>query len=170
MKGMIPGTHIYWSEYTCNHCGKLPPDFYNEDGEISIEYVMLFRIFEFVREGIGKPLKITRGYSCTDHQIYLYLHAIRKKYHNLNGEKIIQIGNDPTITPYSAHIFGLGLDVLPKNKEDREKVIGLLKQAKPLPRIGHKAYENNKYPHIHFDIAYMMTPRYSKKLRKGAKW
>jgi len=163
MKGYIPGTHILWSEYACKHCGELPPNFYNEDREISIEIAVLFNIFEQVRKMYGHPISVTRGYSCLEYQEKIYLNKIKAIYGDLS--EVFRIIRDPNITPFSVHSFGLALDIQP-SKRDIPDVVKLLKAAEPLPRIGWKGYQS----HIHFDLGFLIVPSYSKHLRRGAEW
>ena len=168
MNKVFPGTHIYEVEYRCQCCGKLPPNFYI-DGEISIEYVIIFSSFEQMREGYGAPLKITRGYSCTQHQLHIFLKEVRKKYGDLSDENIIKIIKETSMTPYSVHPFGVALDIQPPIK-DFLKVVDLAKRVKPKLRIGWKSYQTNPRPHIHIDAGWMICPKYSRKLRQGAEW
>lgn len=166
----IPGTHILWSEYKCKCCGRLPVGFYSNPDEISIEYMMLFKGFEFIRARLGnEPLSVTRGYTCEEHQIEIYLELILKKYKELTRNNISKIAWDKTMTALSIHLFGLALDILPK-KEKRVEAIKAAKQFSPKFRIGHKAYEDNDNPHIHTDLGHLITPKFSKKLREGAEW
>jgi uncharacterized protein YcbK (DUF882 family) len=141
--------YILEVEYRCNHCGALPVDFY-KDREISIEYISLFESFGRIREEYGKPIPITSGYRCTEHQIYLYEQGISS-------------------TPYSTHIFGLALDLCPP-KEDIEKIVKIASKIEPKLRIGWRKYLNSAIPHVHIDNAYLIIPRYSKNLNPGVKW
>lgn len=168
MDKLIPGTHIYWVEYRCQHCGKLPPDFYVRiDGkEINLKYMFLFSAFEWIRgEYDNKPIPITRGYSCTDQQLFIFLSKVRKKYGGkLDQATILKIAADPTMTPFSEHVFGLALDLKPPS-EDLPEVLEIARRARPKLRIGF-------YPgsHIHIGVGYRISPRYSRKLREGAEW
>jgi hypothetical protein len=65
MSKYIEGTHITWDEYKCRHCGALPPDFY-KDGEISVEYYMIFQAFELIRGAWGEPITVNSGYRCLE--------------------------------------------------------------------------------------------------------
>jgi len=166
----IPGTHILWSEYRCSCCGRLPTGFFEVDDGISIEFMMLFKSFETIRKKLGnKPLRITRGYTCPEHQIEIYLQQIIKKYGSLSFGKIPEIARDKTITPFSVHPFGLAFDILPKT-DQRQKLIEEARMIKPKLRIGHKVYEGNENPHVHIDHGHMITPKFSEKLREGAEW
>lgn len=156
MSDYVPGAHILWNEFSCHHCGALPPDF-RKEGEITYQYRLLFEIFEAARELYwkqfpGSGLPISSFYRCTDHQMKLYL---TKK----------------SSTPYSVHVFGLAIDVQPREK--KRGCLALVKILKKLPfdlRIGWKDYLEKPWPWVHFDIGYIIEPRYSGMLRKGAEW
>jgi len=165
MDQLIPGTHIYWAEYMCTCCGKLPPDFETDNQK----YWAIFGCFEDIRRLYGGPISISRGYSCTKHQLFIYLHQVLNKYKDLNTETIIQIINDSTMTPFSTHPFGVALDLIPPI-EDTPRVIEIAKNVRPKLRIGYRAYSTNKRPHIHIDLGHLINPRYSEKLREGAEW
>jgi len=165
MDKLIPGTHIYWAEYRCDCCGELPPDFDIENKN----YWLLFGCFEDIRRAYGSPIYISRGYSCSKHQLFIYLSLVLKKYKSLSDETIIRIINDSSMTPFSVHLFGLALDLVPP-KEDIPEIVKIAKRVKPKLRIGWKAYQGNQRPHIHIDLGYLMNPRYSKHLREEAEW
>ena len=171
MDKAIPGTHIYWVEYRCLCCGSLPPDFYldKKTKEISALYQVLFDCFEQIRQAQNEPILITRGYSCTKHHLYLYLERLRRTYTYLTKEKILAIIKNKGLTPYSTHIFGLALDLLPQPK-DISRIVEIAKEIEPKLRIGYKGYRDNKYPHVHIDLGYKMYPRFSKHLRENATW
>jgi len=170
MNKYIPGTHILWSEYKCKCCGRLPVGFYSDPGEISIEYMMLFTGYESIRSGLGdNPLPVTRGYTCEQRQIEIYLGLILKKYSELTKDNISKIAWDKTITALSIHLFGLAFDIFPPRKK-RDKAIELARKFIPKFRIGHKAYEDNENPHLHIDLGHFITPKFSEKLREGAEW
>lgn len=155
MPDYIPGTHILWSEFACRHCGQLPPDFQKD--LISMEYQSIFSVYEMVREEYvdlypESCLPISSFYRCTDYQLRLYL--ISKSE-----------------SPFSVHIFGLAIDVQPK--EGKKGCLALVKILKALPykvRIGWRQYLGADRPWVHFDVGYMIVPRFSEKLREGAEW
>lgn len=179
MEKYIPGTHILFCEFRCHHCGGLPPDFHDRDGQTSEYYGLLFSVYEQIRKGYGQPLPISRGWSCGDHQLFIYLSKVRAKYRQLDKETILRVIQDASITPFSTHLFG-ALDLAPKPANWRQLDEGKLKEAvrreclkvaeearmaKPRPRIG-ASYGT----HVHIDLGYMIRPRYSAKLRAGAEW
>ena len=130
---------------------------------------MLFSSFEEIRKKYGKPIIITRGYSCTKHHLYIFLRKIKQKYPFLSEEKILEIIKNKGLTPYSVHIFGLALDLLPPEK-DTQKVVGIAQRVKPSVRVGWKSYRKNVRPHVHIDRGFKIMPRYSRHLREGAEW
>lgn len=167
MADFFPGTHIYIAEYRCDCCGKLPPDFYikvNGKPYINPTYQLLFYQYEKLIKEYGERIPIGRGYSCTKKQLYIYLNGILMKYGEKWRDKIVDILNDKTMTPFSVHPFGLALDV-GNERFDLAKIASILKRFKPKPRIG-SSYKS----HVHFDHGWKVTPRYSRKLREGAKW
>lgn len=179
MDRYIPGTHILWVEFRCHHCGGLPPDFYDRNEKISGYYRALFSVYEQIRKGYGRPLPVSRGWSCDVHQLFIYLTKLYEKYMTINPELILRIVQDPTMTPVSTHLFG-ALDLAPKPRDmermDRDeareavkkeclKIVEKAKKAKPRPRIG-----GSYGAHVHIDLGYMIMPRYSAKLRPGAEW
>jgi len=150
MSKQFPGIHISREEYCCKCCGQLPPDFYNEENEPSIEYILLFNCFEEIRQIYGKPIPISSGFRCVSHELELFArHEIQ--------------------SPVSVHIFGLALDIVPP-KEDIEKVVKIARIVTPTPRIGWHDYLPHPTPHIHLDVGWMIIPRWSKDLVKGVEW
>lgn len=150
--GYIPGTHILWSEYRCRHCGALPPGFYNpEDHEIAIEYMFFFGIYENLRAEYGDKLPWSSGYRCPIHQMNLYKAGL-------------------STTPYSVHMFGLAGDLKCKDTMMAEKIVSILRKLKSKPRIGWKTYFNKPNPWVHFDVGFLITPIFDKKLKRGKEW
>jgi len=179
MERYIPGTHILWVEFRCTHCGGLPPDFYDRHNIISEYYRLLFSVYEQVRKGYGRPLPVSSGWRCGEHQLFIYLTKLYKKYGTLSLDTIVRIVQDTTMTPFSMHLFG-ALDLAPKPKGWKQmdeirlretvkkeclKIIDEARKAKPRPRIG-----GSYGTHVHIDLGYMIRPRYSAKLRPGAEW
>lgn len=162
--------HVDISEYKCRCCGALPPNFMR-DGEMSIEFTVLFRCFETVREILGgNPIPIGRGYSCPNHELQIYTKMMRDKYGDdyvMHIAEILKAGTG--ITPYSTHIFGLALDVSPKVK-DIENFVRAARVFKPTPRIGWKAYLKNDKPHCHIDFGFLIEPAFSLSLKSGIEW
>lgn len=167
MADFIPGTHIYVAEYRCDCCGQLPPDFYidvDTEQYVHPTYYILFQDYEKLIETYGERLPVGRGFSCPKKQLTIYLNNIYQKYGLDWHNQIIEIINDKTITPFSTHMPGLALDV-GNPRYDLEKIAEILRSFKPMPRIG-----SSYISHVHFDHGWKWMPRYSKKLRKGAKW
>jgi hypothetical protein len=174
MERYIPGTYILWAEYRCHHCGRLPPDFFAETGVVSPKYMALFNAHSRIRERYGRPVAVGRGYTCEDHQIYIFLHKVMEKYGSqLDPETIIQILNDSTMTPFSIHVFGIALDMSPLKKgltpaqfqEELAKLRRIILKTEPDLRIG-RSYST----HVHVDRGFDIDPKYSEKLRRGARW
>lgn len=94
VKGYL-SKYLLFSEYTCPHCGKFPPDFNIRD--LAKPFSTLFNIADAIREIYGYPIPM-HGYRCLKH--------------NANV----------TDTEYSVHPFGLALDMKGKAKELAEIV------------------------------------------------
>jgi len=157
-------------EYKCRCCGAYPPDF-KKGGELSIEYIMLFGYFDEIRTAYGRPIPISSGYRCPNNERRLYLENLTAKYPNLatNAKQRAAAACDPLITPFSAHVFGLALDlVVPTDMI--KALVNVIEQETPKLRLGWRAYLDNSVPHVHIDTANLVLPRYSKNLRPGARW
>ena len=162
-------TKIRIIDYRCECCGGLPPNLY-VDREMSIEYALFLNAYKLICDEYGKEIPITRGYSCSKHNTFIFLKKVKDKYGPLNDEKIIQIINNSSMTPFSVHPFGLALDIQPDNKEEIEKVVKIAKKIKPKLRIGWRGYLSNVRPHIHIDMGFLITPRWSNALIEGMEW
>ncbi|MCM8782395.1 MAG: D-Ala-D-Ala carboxypeptidase family metallohydrolase [Candidatus Omnitrophica bacterium] len=127
-------------EYICRHCKAYPPDFTLIPGS---PYSMLFDIFDSLREKWGKPILISSGYRCQAHNA--------------------KIGG----APLSIHLFGLALDLMFKNIEERIKFQALVEKEYPELRRG--TYKDR--PHIlHIDVGYLIYPRATDKWTQGVEW
>jgi hypothetical protein len=151
---MLIFDYIHDYEFRCSCCGKFPPDLYDENGEITPYYLLLFKLFVLWREAWGKAINITSGWRCSHHQLYLYMKGI-------------------STTPYSAHLFG-ALDCKFASKEEALRALDVLRRVvkendMPMPRIGWKSYLG-KTNHIHIDYAFIVCPRWDEKLKEGAEW
>jgi uncharacterized protein YcbK (DUF882 family) len=148
----IPGTHILWKEFKCRHCGKLPPGFYfyDDDGEqrVSLEYTMLFDIFEELRKKIGHPLTITSGYRCHTHEKNMFIDAVKS-------------GGTDSKAYISAHLFGLALDIKCNSFLEQTKMVEICRAITPRPRIGWQVYKSQGQKLIHIDVAYLIVPPYA---------
>ena len=78
--------HFKAKEFVCKHCGKVIID------------SRLIELAERLREHLGKPLVITSGYRCPEHNR--------------------RVGG----VPDSPHVKGLALDVLTESSRDRFKI------------------------------------------------
>ena len=153
MSKYIPGTHILWSEYSCNCCSKLPPYFehYNTWGEIPRNNKLLFMAFEMYRSQLGEGRKITSGYRCPLYQARL---------HNA----------DKTPAPISEHNFGYALDIDCKDEDDVREAVRILKGL-PIPlRIGWQSYLAKGMTFVHIGIGYLIDPAYGRNLREVMEW
>lgn len=160
MSKRIPGTHILLrEEYACKHCGALPPAFYDEEFELGLEYQVLFRAFEFIREGRGgKALAVNSGYRCLKHEQAMYDAWVK------GGKK----GAPKAFT--SVHLFGLALDLQATSKADQMGIVELARLVKPAPRIGWKQYRDAGSLLVHIDYGYLISPIYSKDLDRGVEF
>lgn len=141
---------ITHQDYKCNHCHKLPPDFYSDDGGLSGEtpviYQGFFGAYEKFRVPWGKAINWTSGYRCP--------------YWNN------QVGG----SPISIHIFGLAGDLECENNDELEGLYKCILTFNPELRLGKYRQKGDRKPFIHFDIGYEIIPRLTKKWRKGARW
>jgi hypothetical protein len=148
--------HISKSEYSCQCCGAMPPDFYDhETGEIMPAYIFLLGTFEKIREQYGAPIPISSGFRCTRNELMLY--------HRLIAQGV------STASPFGVHIFGLALDIQPP-KKDILKLVEIIKKTTPRLRLGWKMYLANQNPHIHIDAGFLIEPRYGLNLIPEAEW
>jgi hypothetical protein len=155
----VEDTHILLSEYACKHCGALPPGLRDLDGDIHIEYQVLFRAYEQIREKRGGvPLAVISGYRCEAHQQAEYDAWV------LGGEK------GAIHALFSVHLFGLALDLGAVSKVDQIGIVKLARELKPQPRIGWKQYQDAGIYTVHIDYGYLIEPIYSKDLVAGAEW
>jgi len=132
--------YISRTEYECPHCHALPPDFTDRSA-----YAILFEDFRLIREKWGKPIVITSGYRCLEHN------------KAIGGEGC------------SVHVFGLALDVAVKagtQQEFRDFVRFFNNDI----RIGWKRYLETGIPICHLDVGYCMYPRPSLAFRDGVEW
>lgn len=135
--------HISEDEFRCG-CKRheLPPVMY-DDGYLITCFDYLFETFEMLRSAVGRPLIITSGYRCKEHN---------KK---VGGE------------PMSPHRFGLALDIQVKSKKEAEDMAVLLGGLGRDVRIGYKKYA---VPTFHFDCAHFIWPRPSEFFVPGVTW
>jgi hypothetical protein len=138
--------HVLQTEYCCQHCGKLPPDLVKgPQGFYPIPYEILFESYADIRRGWGRPIHLF-GYRCPEHELQVS-------------------GKDVTV-----HVFGLALDLgLADHELDQlDPLVNLVIERRPELRIG-----TNRRPgfiHVHIDVGYLITPRYSLVLVPGARW
>lgn len=146
---------LTYNEYKCSHCGKLPPSFYDHDGQrtehVPYIYGEFFDIFKTIRTAWGRAIPITSGYRCIKKQKDLYDQGVASAL-------------------ISVHNFGLAMDLDCKDEHEVITMVKLIKKICPELRIGWKTYLHRGQSFIHIDCGYLITPSYSNKLYKGASW
>jgi uncharacterized protein YcbK (DUF882 family) len=147
--------YILYKEYQCSHCRKLPPMFYDTDGQrkgvIPYVYNEFFDIFREIREKWGRAIPITSGYRCIKHQRDLYDQGVSSAI-------------------LSVHMFGLALDLDCSDEYEVRSLVRHIRQVCPELRMGWEAYLHRGQSFVHIDCGYMIYPPYSKKLYRGASW
>jgi len=147
--------YITYKEYQCSHCRRLPPMFYDTDGQrkdvIPYVYKEFFDIFREIRDKWKRAIPITSGYRCIKHQKSLYDQGVSSAV-------------------LSVHNFGLALDLDFSDEYEVKSMVKLIKQICPELRIGHQAYLHRGQSFVHIDAGYLIYPPYSKKLYRGASW
>lgn len=143
--------YITFKEYQCSCCGMLPAEFYHSNGGrkdgVPLIYTYLFDAFCDIREKWGKPIPISSGYRCPQHQ-----------------QRLIDNGVGAVM---SAHVFGLALDLDCSSVKEVEKLYKVIKDRQPSLRIG---YYTKAGTFIHIDTAYLIKPRISKSWMEGITW
>ncbi len=134
--------HLTSSEYVCKCCARFPIDF-----DVNRPcYSRLFRAFENLREKWGKPLVINSGYRC----------VARNKA--VGGED------------WSAHVFGLALDIQFGSAQEVDDFVKLVKREEPELRCGWALYRKQGANVVHLDTGHMVNPRPTPNYVKGATW
>lgn len=159
MADKLVSTHITQGEYACKHCGLLPPGFYGEDGLPDIEYQVLFRAFESIREKRGgRPLEVKSGYRCEDHEREMF-------------EEWVRSGKVGEVQGYlSAHLFGLALDLQAESAGDQLAIVKIARSLRPVPRIGWKQYRSVGSALVHIDFGFLISPLPTAKFAPGVEW
>jgi len=143
--------YLTYKEYQCSCCGKLPALFYHDNGGrksgVPFIYTYLFDAFADIREHWGKPITVSSGYRCPDHQ-----------------QRLIDNG---VSSPISAHMFGMALDLDFNNKKEVEKAYGIIKKYQPELRVG---YYTETGTFIHIDTAYLIRPKLAQAWRESITW
>ena len=147
--------YITFKEYECSHCGRLPPLFYHTDGgrkdSVPAIYVPLFEAFEDIRTRWGKPIRISSGYRCIKYSKQMYEDGISSAY-------------------LSTHAFGMALDLDVPDEEAVKSLVKLIEKYQPELRIGYNSYLCRGQSLVHIDTGFLVSPPYSKKLYRGARW
>jgi len=151
--------NITFDEYACQHCHKLPPGFLDDDLQLSLEYQILFKGFEEIREKRGgKPLGVESGYRCRDHEQALY-------------DAWVEGGKKGAVHGFlSIHLFGLALDLTPIDWVDQAKIVKLARALKPKPRIGWAQYKKSGSLLVHIDYGQFVQPCPTLDFQPGLEW
>lgn len=154
VKKLLEPYKISASEYACHHCGKFPPGMLligsKGEDELSVEYQVLFEIFRQIRNQMRRPILITSGYRCLDHERKMFYDAcMKEKTDKPAGKAFI-----------SAHLFGLALDLQAKSADDQMRMVEVARKVKPKPRIGWKTYRQNGVFIVHIDILQAVCPEF----------
>ena len=143
---------ITFNEYKCSHCGKLPPAFYDHDGQrknyFPYVYTEFFEVFKKIRTQWGKPINITSGYRCPKYQHELYDQGM----------------SNAILSPHST---GLALDMDCKTMNDVDVMAGLAESVNPELRIGSYKY---KMTFVHIDVAFMVSPILNRQWQVRVRW
>ena len=134
-------TYITREEYSCNHCGSLPPDLFIHN--IRPPYLTLFSMFDQIRGEWGTPIPTSSGYRCP--------------FHNdiVGGSQI------------SAHMFGLALDCDFADTAEVMEAYDLVLSLYPELRIGRYTDTGT---FVHIDMAYVVEPRASHAWVRAQRW
>lgn len=132
--------YIYLYEYACPCCGELPPGLYDDDGEMSPEYVLYFSQADKARERFGYPIP-WHGYRCPE-------------YNKKKGSYL------------SVHMFGLAGDADVSSHEEVDYLFNIFAEINPDSRI--IKYKGNQ-SFVHWDLGYLITPRATEKWRPGVR-
>jgi hypothetical protein len=135
--------YLTTDDFKCHHCGLLPPDIQNM-GESSWPqmYDVLFADYDDFVKMWGSKIPPTSGYRCPDHEF------------EVSGSRL------------SPHIFG-ALD-LGITADKHSEFVQMVNNIHPEVRLG-----TNNHPdatHVHFDVCFMLVPRYSTALAKSIRW
>ena len=119
--------HFDEDEFKCKHCGKLPPMWRDEEGELLYCYEEFFGFLESIRTAWGKPMAINSGYRCPE-----WNRAV-------GGE------------PLSVHMFGLAADIGLGSREEVEDFVRVVKDTCDEMRIGYREYLARGETFVHLD-------------------
>ena len=155
----IGNTHVTVEEYSCKHCGLLPPRFMDDEFEMNLEYQVLFRGFEEIRRKRGdKPLGVTNGYRCLEHEQSLY-------------DAWLLAGKPGEVHGFlSAHAFGLALDLVCNDWVDQALIVSIARKLTPRPRIGWKQYRSVGSMLVHLDYGQLVQPCPTLDFTAGLEW
>ena len=135
--------YVLATEYKCRHCGRVPPEVKGDWVEYPTFYYMLFESFRWLREDWGKPITISSGYRCPEHNQ--------------------AIGG----VPLSLHIFGGALDLKFKDSEETAKAARQVDISCPDLRMGVYLGEKN---YLHCDVGHLAIPCLSESWNAKERW
>jgi len=136
--------YILRSEFACSCCGQLPFDY---DADSIIEpFRELFAAFATIRMAWGRPITITSGYRCINHN------------HAVAGEE------------HSAHLYGLAFDLAVSGPHELIDLKNVAVTVWPKLRIGWRRYLNAGQNLVHVDTAYLVRPRPTAAFIEGMRW
>ena len=70
----------------------------------------------------------------------------------------------------STHAFGMALDLDVPNEEAVKSLVRLIEKYQPELRVGYQSYLYKGQSLVHIDTGFLISPPYSKKLYRGARW
>ena len=152
---LLRSYNIAYSEYACPHCGRVPPNMLyvtdRGEDEFSVEYDALFNVFSQIRNKLGKPIQITSGYRCLDHERSMFYNAcVREGTDKPKGKAFV-----------SAHLFGLALDLMANSPAEQRRIVDVAKECFPVPpRIGWKVYRARGKNIVHIDLLPLVCPHF----------
>ena len=80
------------------------------------------------------------------------------------------VRNKQTDTPYSAHVFGLALDLDVANAAEVLNLVQIANEVDSDLRIGYKKYLEKGQSFVHIDMAYLIYPKFHPAFIEGKRW
>jgi len=133
--------YISEEEYRCHHCHKLPVGF--DSGYLNIARRTILYGFDAIREEWGKPLPISCGYRCQEHNM------------SVGGSSL------------SAHQFGVALDIDVNSVDEVGQLSQLIESLFPDFRRGDYTIKGT---FVHIDAAFLIQPKATIVWTKGRRW
>lgn len=153
-KTEVPFLIVNGKEHISEHITKV--EFAQKDSGKVIIHESLIKLFEAVRVGIGKPLKINSGFRDEEYQKHLY-EADLKAHGGKPSGKVAKPG-------YSPHATGAAMDIAVPDGHDSEGFAKLIRNTSdkiglPTARTGYKKYGG---VFVHIDLVPIMFEPYTK--------